>query len=108
MEAKLEIAKQIIRDAVEKAGLKLMGLKLFGSRARGDFNQGSDWDFYVVVNNEIDYATKLNITSQIRRKLLEYNFSCDIIIHSSSLVTKMKDDVGYLTYYVFKEGVDLL
>lgn len=108
MELNLDIAKQIIKEEIEKAGLKLIQLKLFGSRARGDYNKSSDWDFYVVINEDIEYTKKLEITSRIRRKLVEIKFSCDIIIHSVSLVNEMKNDIGYLTYYVFKEGVDLL
>ncbi len=108
MKSKLEIAKQIIKEEIEKADLRLISLKLFGSRARGDSNRNSDWDFYAVVNEDIDFARKLEITSQPRRRLIEYDFSCDIIIHSISLVNKMKNDIGYITYYVFKEGVEIL
>ena len=108
METQLEIVKQVIKEEIEKTGLKLISLKLFGSRARGDFDQSSDWDFYAVVDEDIDYSKKLEITSQIRRKLLDFDFSCDIVIHPISLFKEMKDDVGYLTYYVLKEGVDLL
>lgn len=108
MEPRLEIVKQIIKEEIKRAGLKLLGLKLFGSGARGDFNQSSDWDFYVIVNEDIPHKKKLGITSRIRRKMLVYDLSCDIIIHSISLVNEMKNDVGYLTYYVLKEGVELI
>ncbi len=83
MEPRLEIVKQIIKEEIERAGLKLLGLKLFGSRARGDFNQSSDWDFYVIVNEDIPHKKKLGITSRIKRKnarirfIMRYNHSFD-------------------------------
>lgn len=108
MKTQLETAKQIIIEEVEKTGLKLVRLNLFGSRAREDFHKKSDWDFYVVVNEEIEYSKKLKITSQIRKRMLGFNISCDIVIHSNSLFEEMKDDIGYLTYYVLKEGLELI
>lgn len=108
MESKSEIAKEIIKEEIEKAGLEIIALKLFGSRARGDFKEYSDWDFYVVINTDIVFSKKVEIATRIRRRLLVYDITCDIIIHSSLRVDKMKNDIGYISYYAFKYGVDLI
>ena len=38
----LKTAKKIITEKVEKYGYKVESVYLFGSRARGDFNEDSD------------------------------------------------------------------
>ncbi len=37
--------------AVERFGARLVAMKLFGSRARGDAHEDSDWDVLVVVED---------------------------------------------------------
>ncbi|MDI6839858.1 MAG: nucleotidyltransferase domain-containing protein [bacterium] len=41
----LETAVKVIRKVIETNGLEIVKIILFGSMARGDYNQGSDWDF---------------------------------------------------------------
>jgi predicted nucleotidyltransferase len=41
----IKIAKDIITSEFEKAGYKVINIILFGSRARGDYEKGSDYDF---------------------------------------------------------------
>ena len=104
-----EIAKKVITEELEKDGYKVLKIILFGSRARGDFKRDSDWDFYVIVNKEIDFHTKKKISARIRIKMAEFKIPNDIIIQSNSIVNinMRKDNVGYLTYYVLKEGVEV-
>ena len=60
-----------------------------------------------VVNKEIDFHTKKKISARIRIKMAEFKIPNDIIIQSNSIVNMRKDNVGYLTYYVLKEGVEV-
>jgi enterochelin esterase-like enzyme len=62
----------------------------------------------VIVDKGIDFHHKRKITTQIRRLLAKNKIPNDIIIQSASTVEKRKHDVGYLTYYVLKEGVKVL
>ena len=39
--------------------------------------------------------------------MAEFKIPNDIIIQSNSIVNMRKDNVGYLTYYVLKEGVEV-
>ena len=107
MEKEIEIAKQIITEEIKKCGLEIKKLFLFGSRAKGDFAKDSDWDFFVVIDKDIDIREKREITARIRIKLALEKIPADIIIQSSSVVEKRKKDVGYLTYYVMKDGVQI-
>ena len=40
---------------------------LYGSRARNDYREGSDWDFFVLVDGKVDYIR----TDKIRHQLHE-------------------------------------
>lgn len=104
MEKEIEIAKRIIIEEIKKSGLEVKRILLFGSRAKGNYTKDSDWDFYIIVDKDIDFAQKRKIYAQIRRKLAELKIPNDIFIQSESVVQKRKNDVGYLTYYVLKEG----
>ena len=51
---------------------------LYGSRARDDFREYSDWDFLILVDGEVDTAR----TDRIRRILYEIELDMDQIISS--------------------------
>jgi len=103
----VELAKKIVINGIEKSGYKVEGIFLFGSRARVEYKKDSDCDFYVIVDKEIDFRQKMKINAMIRIKLAELKIPNDIIIQSSSVVNARKNDVGYLTYYVLREGVKI-
>ncbi|KJJ85158.1 Nucleotidyltransferase domain protein [Candidatus Omnitrophus magneticus] len=48
-------AIDIIKKILDKRIYKIF---LFGSRARGDFREDSDWDFMVLLNEEITFKEK--------------------------------------------------
>ena len=108
MNKQAKIAIEIIKKEVEDAGLKIINILLFGSRARGDYKEDSDWDFYVIVDRDMHFSEKREICRRIRRKLAGLKIPNDIIIQSASIVEQEKDDVGTLTYYVLKEGVGVI
>ncbi|RKY88219.1 nucleotidyltransferase domain-containing protein [candidate division KSB1 bacterium] len=108
MEKEVEIAKQIIVEEINKFGLEVKMFFLFGSRVKGNYTKDSDWDFYIIVDKDLDFAHKRKLNAQIRRRLAELRIPNDIIIQSESVAEKRKNDVGYLIYYVLKEGVRIL
>lgn len=107
MKKELEIAKKIITEEVKKHDLEVKSLFLFGSRAKGNFDEESDWDFYVIINKDIDFGQKRKIILGIRRRLSEIKMPSDIIIQSEDIVNQRKTNTGYLTYYVIKEGMKI-
>ncbi|MCL4496914.1 MAG: nucleotidyltransferase domain-containing protein [Deltaproteobacteria bacterium] len=102
----IEIAKRIITEEIEKAGYKVERIVLFGSRARGDYKEGSDYDFLVAINRDISRDKKLDLTWHIRRRLARY-IASDIIIKYVNKLVKEKDDKGLISYYALKEGMTL-
>jgi len=102
-----ERATNIIKEELEKKGIKVVKIILFGSRARGDFKPDSDWDFLVVVDKEIKPYERREIIGNIQVKLAYYKISNDIIINSFSRLEEQKNDVGKITYYAMKYGVEV-
>ena len=80
--------KNVIISKVKEAVLKLepsAEVILFGSRARDDFREYSDWDFLVLVDGLVDTAR----TDRIRRVLFEIELDSDQII--SSIIRNRQD-----------------
>ncbi|MHB1679731.1 MAG: nucleotidyltransferase family protein [bacterium] len=102
----INTAKQIITEEAEKAGYKVESIYLFGSRARGDYKENSDWDFFIVIDKEFSRFDRIGLTSNIRKRLAKY-IDSDILIKSYNKLSHEKDDKGLISYYVLKEGVKL-
>jgi len=100
-----DIAKKIIKEEIEKSGFNVVQIILFGSRAKGDFNKESDWDFLVVVDKEINRNLKRKFFENISIKLAQSNILNDIIIKSIKDISEQKDDKGYLAYYAIRDGI---
>ena len=107
MGIEVETAKKIITEELEKERIKVEKVIVFGSRARGDFHKGSDWDFFVVVNKELNFTQKRAVILRIRRRMAETRIPNDIIIQAEAIVNQRKNNTGYITYYALKEGIDI-
>ncbi len=101
------IATQVIRDEIERAGYQILKIILFGSRAKGQEHPESDWDFFVIVDREMDRDTKWDVILKIKRRLARLKIPNDIIIESLSQVEEKKEDVSSISYHALREGVTL-
>jgi len=102
-----ELIKATIKKILAQFNVKPEKIILFGSRARGDYKKDSDWDCFVIVNSDLDRSEKRKIIANIRIELARYGIPNDVIIQSSRAVEERKNDVGYLAYYVLKEGIEI-
>ncbi len=103
----MEEALKIIKEEIEKNGFKVLKILLFGSRAKGNYKQDSDFDFFVIIDKKITFNEKWDIIDRIKIKLAKLRISNDIIIKSNEETEEEKDDVGKITYYVLKEGIEV-
>jgi len=101
------IAAGMIREEFARHNIEVKLLLLFGSRARAMEQRESDWDFLVVVDKDLVRHLKSAITNQIRRIFAEKHISVDLIIKTVEEVQKYRDNVGTITYYAVKEGVQV-
>jgi predicted nucleotidyltransferase len=98
-------ALRIIREIFTRKKIKIEKIIIFGSRARGDFNKDSDWDFLVIADKEIAIKEKHRLIIQIKRKLAKLGIPNDIIIQSMSKFESMKRFPGNISYAANLEGV---
>ncbi len=57
---------------------------LYGSRARGDFNKYSDWDFLVLIKEKINEKQKIEIIERLYELELKFDQIFSPIIHNTS------------------------
>lgn len=103
----LDIAVRVIKEEFEKRGLRIDRMMLFGSRARGDFKEDSDWDFLVVVDKTLSFHEKWDIIDEIKKRLAKDFIPNDIIIKSLQEIEEEGEDVGKITYEILREGIPL-
>jgi predicted nucleotidyltransferase len=106
-ESIVQSAIKTIEEAIGSKGLKVKKIMLFGSRARGNPREDSDWDFFVIVDKKLGFNEKWDIIDEIKIKLAKLKIPNDIILKSEGEVEESKDDIGRITYYALKEGIEL-
>jgi len=85
-----KIIKNIVVETMKESGYSLERIILFGSRARGNFDENSDWDLLIVIKEDLTREEKLNLFSKISKKLAKRLIPCDLLIRSRKEVEKLK------------------
>lgn len=93
---------------MNESNIKNSRILLFGSRARGDFMEGSDWDIMIILEKPVDARTKKEIWFDIYKKLREYYpfFSFDIVLKTAESFEEEKTIVNTISNEVYLEGVE--
>ncbi|BFI73728.1 nucleotidyltransferase [Nanoarchaeota archaeon] len=97
--------KQIILDTANNYNIKIHKIILFGSRARGDYREDSDWDILIVTEDKLDWNIKKKILGELIGKFADYYLDTDILIIDKEEFNKKKEDIGYVYYWANKEGI---
>ncbi len=103
----LASAREIISLEIRSAGLTLVDIVLFGSRARGESVAESDWDFLVVIKESLTFGGKAKLSSKLRRKFALLQTDADIIIKSEENLLLENENKGLLVHYALREGIHL-
>ena len=110
---KVKMMAETIKKEIEKVfnniTIKPSEIILFGSRARGDYKEHSDWDIFIVLDEEIDPQKKREVWYLIY-KSLHKKFplsSFDIILKSKTVYENEKNIVNTLANEVYREGIRL-
>ena len=77
-------------------------IRLFGSRARGDSSEASDWDLFVVVPDDLEAADDLFAGYRLRR---ETRTRADIILCPVGEFREDRDTPNTLAYEAAHHGV---
>lgn len=104
---KRNLIKQTIESIFEKEGVKIIKVILFGSRARGNYRKGSDWDLLVIVEKNLSRSEKIKLGHLVRKELANQLIPCDILIRSLEEIEQRKQVIGSVIKTAFSEGVSL-
>lgn len=97
-------AVKIIRESVNEL-LPDSSIFLFGSRARQDYSEDSDYDLMIVTENEHESKELRLLKAMIRKKLAQNRIPADIIIQSKAELESNKKVTGHIVRQVLKEGI---
>lgn len=78
---------------------------LFGSRARGDFHNESDWDFLILLDEGEDFKVRNIIREKLFNKELETGEIFSLIVHSREYWERLQ--LSYFYKEVSKDGIQL-
>lgn len=104
--AKESIAFKIIKESVNEL-LPDSLIMLFGSRARHNNTEDSDYDLMIITKTDHDVKEVRLFKSIIRKKLAHNKIPADIIIHSKAEVEYKMKITGHIVRQVIKEGIQL-
>ena len=105
MEEKLKLIKEIILNMAKKYNIEVDKIILFGSRARGDYREDSDWDLLIVIKEEIREDFKKKLLIEIHRELVRKIFEpFDVIILNKEYFEKYKKIYGDIAGIAVLEG----
>jgi len=80
---------------------------LFGSRARSDYSEDSDFDFLIVTKKTFDVKQKRSYKSLLRKRLATYKIPADILIQSQKEIDIKERITGHIIREIIKEGVTI-
>ncbi len=102
---KLKIIKTILVETAKKYNIKILRIILFGSRARGDFTEDSDWDILLVTEEKIDRKIKLKFLVESRRRIIRaIDDPIDIIVIDKDHYEEYKNIYGDIAGIAELEG----
>ena len=103
-----EISQKVLQAAVDTIGKKLEKVILYGSYARGDYNNESDIDFFISAHLPQQEANtwRRNINDRIPYLDLEYDILVSIKIINSALFYQYADILPFFMN-IMNEGVVL-
>lgn len=99
--------KSLVQDACHEQDILCEKVILFGSRARGDYDVSSDYDFLIIINKDIDIKHRRALAKKVREVLAKRLIGADIIVKSTQETIYYKDKVWSSVRNALKEGVVL-
>lgn len=99
-----ELALQVIKKSITEL-LPESTILLFGSRARRDHSNESDFDLMVITNESHTVKEIRKIKSILRKKLAVNKIPADIFIQSKIEADINKAINGHIVRQVFEEGI---
>lgn len=80
---------------------------LFGSRARNDYTPDSDYDFLIIIQQELSIRQKREYKAKIRKILASHKIPADVLIQSNKEIQIKKNITGHIVKQALLEGVEI-
>lgn len=101
--------KELILKTLAGIGVNVAKIFLFGSRAREDFDEESDYDILVILKEDISIEEKrelmIKVSMMLHKEIRLTPF--DIIVKSLKDFEKERDVVNTISRVAFLEGVEI-
>lgn len=101
----MEKIKETIYKCTNNFNLSINKIILFGSRAKGNYSENSDYDILVVLNENVENEIKIKLSCEITRKLADNWINADIIVKSEIELKQYENCIGSIIRVALKEGV---
>lgn len=100
----LSLIKRIVRETCKEHGLVLNRVLLFGSRARGQYDNRSDYDLMIIVDDLLQEEDRPKVATAINRNLASHKIPTDILVKSLKEFEVGRRRIGSITREVHREG----
>ncbi len=107
MEEKLKLIKEIISNAAKKYNIEIDRIILFGSRARGDYTQESDWDILIVTKEKLGWKKRKVFLGNILKIFAKMKIRVEILIVDLETLNEYGKWWGFVYYHAINEGVKI-
>ncbi len=106
MKKDLKMIKEVILETARKHGIDVEKIILFGSRARGESREDSDWDILIVTREKLNEDEFWRFYSRLNERLISVlNNPVDVIVVDRKEFSEKSRYRGFLHYWAEKEGV---
>ncbi|MBD3287950.1 nucleotidyltransferase domain-containing protein [candidate division KSB1 bacterium] len=99
---------ELVKILKDKHQHQLCKIKLFGSKIRGNYDEASDIDVFIVFDRRVDWKFKDQIFELIFEINLRYNVFISARIYSKSRLQEERIKTLPFIRNVLQNGVDLL
>ena len=97
--------KRILLNALKN--IQYNQIILFGSRAKGNNREDSDYDILVIVNNSFSMDEIRKIECDIRKKMATHLIDVDVLVRTEKMISKYENVSGTVIHEAMKEGVNI-
>ena len=108
MNDEIKKIKEIILNIAKEMNIEIDKIILFGSRARGDYREDSDYDILIVTKEKLEKEKKIRFSFQVHCALINYfSLPIDLIVTDLESFEKYKNWKSYVFYFAENYGVRL-
>lgn len=105
----LDLIRRIVLEEAARLGVEVDRIILFGSRARGDYREDSDYDVLVVVKGQLERRLKIEFMTNISSRLLDaLEAPVDVVVVSETQWRRYHTTPGTVMYPASREGITVV